>query len=139
MTIGEKIRAARKRLKLSGPAVASMIGVDPNTLYRWERGEVEPSLARLEQLAEILQLQHDLSPIPITSNDRLQASIDALEDAGGIEPGLLARMIYCAVHDCSPRDANRMVVNLMASGLKADHGRVINIEDAREVLEALKE
>jgi DNA-binding transcriptional regulator YiaG len=62
------VRAQRKRLKLSAQQYAKLIGVSPQSIYLWERGEVRPkqtqfarlisarSLGRREALARLSQV-----------------------------------------------------------------------------------
>jgi transcriptional regulator with XRE-family HTH domain len=50
LSLGEKIREARGALKQR--ELADMLGVDPITVSRWERGAVEPSGKRIRQIAE---------------------------------------------------------------------------------------
>jgi transcriptional regulator with XRE-family HTH domain len=49
--LGQRIRAARKRLGLSQPELASLLGVSQVTISQWERGQSRPSLDKLEPLA----------------------------------------------------------------------------------------
>ena len=46
------VRQLRRRLKLTQAGFAALIGVTPNTVARWERGElgIRPTTARLIQL-----------------------------------------------------------------------------------------
>ena len=52
--IGQRIRMLRKRKKLSQQDVAGMIGKALRTYQKYETGEVEVSIATVNQLAEIL-------------------------------------------------------------------------------------
>ena len=45
MTIGEKIKFARKKMFLSQEAMAKELGISFATLNRWENGKYEPSYA----------------------------------------------------------------------------------------------
>lgn len=38
---GEELKRIRKRLKLTQAQFAELVGVTPNTVARWERGEME--------------------------------------------------------------------------------------------------
>ena len=48
----EALRQLRRRLRLSQAKLAALVGVAPNTVARWERGELgmKPTTARLIQL-----------------------------------------------------------------------------------------
>ena len=52
MTPGEQIRAARKSAGMSADELADVIGVAANTVYRWERGELEVSVQRMREVAD---------------------------------------------------------------------------------------
>lgn len=41
MTVGERIRACRKKLCLSADDLAKQIGVDRTTMFRYEKGTIE--------------------------------------------------------------------------------------------------
>jgi len=54
-TLGQRLRAARRRLKLTQSGAARIIGCDPVTLSKWENGrEPRPGLYR-ERLMEFLK------------------------------------------------------------------------------------
>jgi transcriptional regulator with XRE-family HTH domain len=53
-TIGERIRHARKMLRLTRPELASRIGTTETTLYRWEAGVHEPKREFIEALSREL-------------------------------------------------------------------------------------
>ncbi len=52
--IGQRIRTLRKRKKLSQQDVADMLGKAIRTYQKYETGEIEVSIATVNQLAEIL-------------------------------------------------------------------------------------
>lgn len=49
---GDEVRALRKRLRLTQAGLAEAVGVAPNSVARWERGEmaIRESAARLMRL-----------------------------------------------------------------------------------------
>ena len=53
MTLGEKIRAQRKRLGLSQEKVAELAGVSRQAVTKWDRGQSFPGTENLFKLAEI--------------------------------------------------------------------------------------
>lgn len=59
--IGSVIRERRKLLGITQPDLAEMAQVSINTLYKLERGEFNPSVKILNQLAEVLGLELSLS------------------------------------------------------------------------------
>ena len=55
--IGEKIRNAREKLRLTQKQVAKQAGVNPSYYAQIERGEVNPSIDKLQDIAEILKIK----------------------------------------------------------------------------------
>ena len=54
VVIGSQLRAIRQELGLTQAALAEAIGVRPNTVARWERGELgisEPTTRLVERIA----------------------------------------------------------------------------------------
>ena len=56
MTIGERMKAQRKALKISADELAARLGKDRSTIYRYEKGEIENvPLELLEPIANALE------------------------------------------------------------------------------------
>ena len=51
----ERIRQARKRLKLSGESLGKLIGVSKSTISQWENGNTQPSGVNLTLLCKALK------------------------------------------------------------------------------------
>lgn len=51
-TIGQKIRDLRKKENLSQQKLADIIGTTKGTIYKWERGENEPTITTLRRLTD---------------------------------------------------------------------------------------
>lgn len=57
MTIGEKIRALRKRERLTQTDLGKMLGVKKNAVCKWERGEViDIPTGRIKAMAKIFEV-----------------------------------------------------------------------------------
>jgi transcriptional regulator with XRE-family HTH domain len=67
--LGENLRLARKRRKLTTSQVAERAGISRSTLYHLEKGEANSSLAVLLQVLVALKLENDLSKL--ASDDEL--------------------------------------------------------------------
>jgi transcriptional regulator with XRE-family HTH domain len=61
-TILEQIRNARRRLGLTQKGMAKIIGVDPVTVYRWEKGLSVLSAEKLQCLQGLLQDRLSTTP-----------------------------------------------------------------------------
>lgn len=56
MSIGDRMKAQRKSLKMSADELAARLGKDRSTIYRYEKGEIENvPLELLEPIAEALE------------------------------------------------------------------------------------
>jgi len=51
-TLGQDIAAAREAAGLTQLALANAMGIDPQTISRWERGERRPSPSDCYRIAE---------------------------------------------------------------------------------------
>lgn len=56
MTLGERIRNRREKLKLSQGYVAEQIGVSRQAVSKWETGQSEPTAENLVRLAELFEI-----------------------------------------------------------------------------------
>lgn len=63
--LGENLRLARLRRKLSAEQVAERAGVSRSTLHLLENGSTGTSLGRLVQVLAVLGLEQDLSAVGI--------------------------------------------------------------------------
>lgn len=52
ITLGDRIRNARRRALLTREDVATAVEVDADTVARWERGETEPRVSQLVAIAK---------------------------------------------------------------------------------------
>lgn len=55
MTLGERIKDRREKLKLSQGYVAEQIGVSRQAVSKWETGQSEPTAENLVRLAEVFE------------------------------------------------------------------------------------
>lgn len=56
MTIGKRIKIARKRLGLTQPALGAELGVTKQAVYEWETDQSRPDVSHLMPLAAALQV-----------------------------------------------------------------------------------
>jgi len=59
--IGQTIKTRRKSLGVTQPHLAELAEVSVNTLYKMERGEANPTLAVVLQIADVLGMELVLS------------------------------------------------------------------------------
>lgn len=79
--LGENIRLARLRRKLSAAQVAERAGISRNTLYLLEKGKASTSIATLFQVMMVLGLESDFAKL--ASDDEFGRK---LEDARLLTP-----------------------------------------------------
>ena len=58
--IGKQIKERRNNLRVTQADLAVLAGVSPNTLYKIERGQANPSVRILFKILDVLGLQIDL-------------------------------------------------------------------------------
>ena len=61
--LGENLRLARKRRRLTTGQVAERAGVSRSTLYHLEKGEANSSMGTLLQVLVALKLENDLAKL----------------------------------------------------------------------------
>lgn len=81
--LGKNVTRWRKSLGLTQEQVASRLGVEPETISRFERGVTLPSLPTLASLAQILgttmaQLLEEESPPEFSQAKKIAAWIEAV-------------------------------------------------------------
>lgn len=54
MNVGERIKQAREALRLSQAALAEAVGVQTNTVWRWENQRATPDVEVISQIAQAL-------------------------------------------------------------------------------------
>ncbi len=126
-TIGDHLRKKRLDLKLLQKDVASIIGVDTNSITNWENNRTTPRLYLLPKIIEFLGFN------PLQSNAtglgerikqyRIQKglSLRRLAKEMGVDPGTLARW------EKNKRKSNRRLKRLLESVLSVldDQERII--------------
>lgn len=56
--LGEEIKLARENLGMSQKTLAGLLGVQTQTVWRWEKGEREPSWEMINKIAKLLNTPH---------------------------------------------------------------------------------
>ena len=54
VSLGQRIKAARRDARMTTTTLAYSLGVDPRTVARWQSDEADPSIERLAQIARVL-------------------------------------------------------------------------------------
>lgn len=76
MNIGERIKEARKNMKMTQEQLAELIGVSFQTISSWEKGDYLPAMDKLEILASSLAV----TPTDLVSNKSLNGPEWQLKD-----------------------------------------------------------
>lgn len=125
-TIGTRIRAARKRAKLSQDQLAQRVGVSRAAVGTWERDEKEPRKAVMKKLMVVLAM-------PASAFDRF--------GAGGIAVAPLAETskvsqvqwsdIALMARGLPPTGAKQVLVQVTpVNPLESDEFRIIVVDDS---------
>lgn len=92
--IGKRIRALRKRKGYNQQELANIIGKSLRTVQKYESGEIEVSIAVVNQLAEVLEttptfiLGYDTDIAPISSLADVMNFLFHIEEVSGIDFGI---------------------------------------------------
>lgn len=63
VNLGEEIKLARANLGMSQKTLAGLLGVQTQTVWRWEKGEREPSWEMMNKIAKLLNTPHLVSAV----------------------------------------------------------------------------
>lgn len=91
--IGERIQRARVAAGYTVAAeFARACGVQPNTLYRWERGDIAPDIFRLESIGRAARVSTDwlLRGAPPVAASRVLAAWKASARGASARPAAIA-------------------------------------------------
>lgn len=68
-TFGERLKAAREVKFTSGQQFAGILGVEPHTYRKYERGDAEPNYDMLTRICQLLEITpNDLLPMASQTN-----------------------------------------------------------------------
>lgn len=121
MTIGEQIKAIRKRKGLTQKALAKKSHVSPQLLNRWERGVRKPKYESISKIANALEIDaylfyentSDQKDIEMCNANRLNLNEHANKDAGNYnENQHEEKKFYKYFHQLKEKDKN-YVIELM--------------------------
>lgn len=93
MELGQRIRMARKRRKLSQPALAGLLEISPQAVSQWETGKTGPERQMIPAITKILRITehwlfHGQEPLPPLEPDEFDVFLEQLLDiAKAIPPG----------------------------------------------------
>lgn len=119
VTLGQNIRKYRKKLKLTQEELGIKIGVHPNSIRRWEKGERYPTFAYIEALANALEISaNDLTKEDEMCTETKTVSSSELEVAELIRKQLLsdgdnytAQDILDDIHNVTEMNSTKSKVN----------------------------
>ena len=77
--LGQELRRARQARKLTQNTLAELVQTDPETISRFERGATLPSLVRLLELADALDVS--LSSLLVPASPRAIDEVETLRHA----------------------------------------------------------
>lgn len=55
--IGDAIKKRRKQLRITQPNLAELAEVSPNTIYKLERGQANPTIEIIGKIADVLGME----------------------------------------------------------------------------------
>jgi transcriptional regulator with XRE-family HTH domain len=76
MSIGQRLRNARHNMNMTLKDMSDVLGVSPNSIYRWEHDLVVPRKETLGKMAELFQVSVKWLLYGVTSEDSISANMD---------------------------------------------------------------
>ena len=105
MTVGESIARLREQSGMTQKALAGLLFVSPDTVYRWESGVRRPAYYFVRQLADIFGVE----PREIADTDAFFSDLAALF-TGGESEGDLSNLINSFLAELPDRERNVFVM-----------------------------
>ena len=92
ISLGDYLRQRRQELKLTQKGLGTKLGIAPNLITYWEKGQRQPSDTILKKLAQILELPQDT--LYLKAHPEFSDFVDLNPRTGGLQrrlpPALLA-------------------------------------------------
>ena len=119
--LGESIKQARENLSMSQKTLAGLLGVQTQTVWRWEKGEREPNWETIQKIAKLLN-----APQLTASTDELRQDVNRVPLGLGYWGTVFDNIREVATHGTSGEIA--LIYTLLKSGCE-ELAKVINNED----------
>ena len=154
--IGKKIKELREGLNLTQEGLSNLVDMHPNTIARWERGELKPRGESLQKLARVLKtttsyllgetqyeprsnvdLAHNFIEVPLFDM-ATAASCGAGNGLYGVEPET-TEMLYVDISDIQNFDSSRKPFAIHTdgdsmTGAGIEEGSIVLVNPADEVV-----
>ena len=78
--LGERLRAARMRRRMTQATIAARVGVTPQTIGKLEQGDPSTSLATMLRLLQVLGLESDIDKLAV--DDELGRRLQDIHQVG---------------------------------------------------------
>lgn len=78
--LGERLRAARMRRRMTQATIAARVGVTPQTIGKLEQGDPGTSLATMLRLLQVLGLESDIDKLAV--DDELGRRLQDIHQLG---------------------------------------------------------
>ena len=107
--LGERIKQAREDLSMSQKTLAGLLGVQTQTVWRWEKGEREPNWEMIQKIAKLLN-----APLLTTTTDDLRQDISKAPLGLGYWGSVFDNIREVAIHG-TPSEIT-LIYTLLKSG-----------------------
>jgi transcriptional regulator with XRE-family HTH domain len=119
MNVGQRIREARETLGMQRTVLARRVGVAPNTIWRYEAGHNEPSVAMMEKLARELRTE----PAEFLRESAPSGKASAPPETG---PALLDKLIDAVLQDAEERGQKAINREVASQGVREGADAVVS-------------
>jgi transcriptional regulator with XRE-family HTH domain len=122
-TIGARLRAGRKRKKMTLTAVGRRLGVSPQAVAAWEYGKAEPSIDALCIIARLFEMKLD-EVLGVENHTGVLQLADKFEEVVELMPRAIGMITDGEARSVAP-DSGLYVVQLNEGDAAKIVGRVL--------------
>lgn len=120
MSLGERLKQARKQRKLTQPDVEKLTGINYKTLSNWETNFYRPNVDDLKKLALLYNVSIDfLMEMPYNNNNRLSPIFTLINEIVTQHTTEFDRLL--------PDDTDAKTINEQIKKMPANHKEMIRL------------
>lgn len=120
MSLGERLKQARKQRKLTQPNVEKLTGINYKTLSNWETNFYRPNVDDLKKLALLYNVSIDfLMEMPYNNNNRLSPIFTLINEIVTQHTTEFDRLL--------PDDTDAKTINEQIKKMPANHKEMIRL------------
>lgn len=110
MTIGEKIRNARKTAKMTQKALGSSLGVSPQMIAQYEAGKRQPKIEQLQKIAAALNIHISVFLEEMSESEKIKSTWEWIKDKDTKREELLIEILKTHNYKIENKDIHGLTI-----------------------------